>query len=74
MFSNLLGSSDQELIDNDNHNNRQSNNQAIVKRRAWNLRQRIAEHAEDQRAQYRACNRPAAARQARENQWQQVIK
>ena len=38
--------------------------QPIVERRAGNLRQRVAQHAEDQRAEHRAHHRAAAAGQA----------
>src|SRR3954462_12578251 len=42
----------QQLIDDHDDDDDEPDNQAVVERRAGNLRQRVAQHAEDQRAEH----------------------
>ena len=52
------------MIDDHNHDDDESDDEPIVERRARDLRQRVAQHAEDERPEHRADDRSAAARQA----------
>ena len=55
----------QQLIHHDNHDDHESDDEPIVERRARNLRECVAQHAENERAEHRAHDRAAAAGQAR---------
>ena len=56
---------EKQLIHDHDHDDHQTHDQSIVERRAGNLRQRVSQHAENQRAEHRADDRPAPAGEAR---------
>src|SRR5262245_24281584 len=60
----LLASLQQELVHHHNDDDDQSYNQTIIKRSAGDLRQRVAQHAENERPEHGSDHRSAAARQA----------
>src|SRR5204863_1192908 len=56
---------DEHLIEHDDHDDHEPDDEPIVECRARNLRQRIAKHPENERAEHGADDRSPAARQAR---------